>query len=389
MGRRVFLIVLDSFGIGYEPDAADFGDVGSNTLATISKSDFFHTPNMKKLGLFCIDGVESGKKADKTLGSYARMQEKSRGKDTTVGHWEIAGLISDKPLPTYPDGFPKEIIDKFSELTGRGVICNLPYSGTDVIQRYGKEHVETGNLIVYTSADSVFQIAAHEKIVPVETLYHYCEIARNLLKGEHGVGRVIARPFAGDYPEYVRTPKRHDFSLVPPGTTVLDVIKENRLDTISVGKIYDIFAGKGILKSLPTRNNMEGIETMLRMQKEDFNGICFINLVDFDMLYGHRNDVEGYAKAATEFDKALGEFMKNMLPEDVLVITADHGCDPGFKGTDHTREYTPMLIYGNGVKPNVNLGTRDSFADIGKTILDILGVEGKIAGTSYWSHVSK
>ena len=389
MKRRVFLVVQDSFGIGYEPDAADFGDVGSNTLATIMKSKYYHTPNMESMGLFCIDGVASGRKPDIVLGSYARMQEMSKGKDTTVGHWEIAGLVSDKPLPTYPDGFPREIIEKFSNVTGRGVLCNLPYSGTEVIQKYGKEHVETGKLIVYTSADSVFQIAAHEDVIPVETLYQYCENAREILKGKHGVGRVIARPFAGQYPDYVRTPRRHDFSLVPPGNTMLDVISENGYDTISVGKINDIFAGKGISKSVPTKNNSEGIETMLRMQKEEFNGICFINLVDFDMLYGHRNDVEGYAKAATEFDKALGGFMDHMLPEDVLIITADHGCDPGFKGTDHTREYTPMLIYGRDVKQNVNLGTRKSFADIGKTILDILDIKGEINGTSYWEKVCK
>lgn len=384
MKRRVFLVVLDSYGIGYEPDAADFGDVGSNTLASIRKSPYYSTPNMESLGLFHIEGVEPGTKTVAPMAAYGRMQEKSRGKDTTVGHWEIAGLISENPLPTYPNGFPQELLEEFSRQTGRGVLCNLPYSGTEVIADYGKEHVETGKLIVYTSADSVFQIAAHEDVVPVETLYRYCKIARSLLVGEHGVGRVIARPFTGEYPNYIRTPRRHDFSLVPPGTTMLDVLKDKGFDTISIGKIYDIFAGKGIEKSIPTKGNTDGIGRMLAMQKVDFNGICFINLVDFDMLYGHRNDVDGYAKAAVEFDEALGTFMEKMRDEDILIITADHGCDPGFKGTDHSREYTPMMMYGRDVKPGVSLGTRSSFADIGKTILDIFGVDGNIAGESFW-----
>ena len=303
MKRRVFLVVLDSFGIGYEPDAADFGDVGSNTLATIMKSEYSNTPNMKKLGLFNIDGVEAESKEENVVGAYGRMQEKSRGKDTTVGHWEIAGLVSEQPLPTYPNGFPQDVLDEFTKRTGRKVLCNKPYSGTEVIKEYGKEHVETGDLIVYTSADSVFQIAAHESVVPVEELYRYCKIAREILTGKHGVGRVIARPFTGEYPNYERTPKRHDFSLVPPSDTMLDVLKRNHFDVISIGKIYDIFAGKGINKSTPTKGNTDGIKRWFEQQKEDFNGICFLNLVDFDMLYGHRNDVSGYAKAATEFDK--------------------------------------------------------------------------------------
>ena len=391
MGRRVFLIVLDSFGIGYEPDAADFGDVGSNTLATVVRSGEYHTPNMERLGLFKIDGVEGTAKdaGAECIGSFGRLRERSRGKDTTVGHWEIAGLISTKPLPTYPQGFPRELLDKFSEITGRGVLCNRPYSGTEVLNAYGREHVRTGKLIVYTSADSVFQIAAHERVVPVDTLYGYCEAARALLQGEHGVGRVIARPFTGEYPDYVRTPRRHDFSLVPPGNTMLDVLLANGLTTLSVGKINDIFAGKGIARSMPTGNNTEGIEKMLRLQQEAFTGLCFINLVDFDMVYGHRNDTDGYAAALAEFDRALGTFMARMLPEDILMITADHGCDPGFPGTDHTREYTPLLIYGNDVMPNINLGTRDTFADIGKTVLDIFGIQGDIAGTSCWNRIRR
>lgn len=389
MKRRVFLVVLDSFGIGYEPDAADFGDVGSNTLSSVIKSEFYHTPNMKKLGFFNLDGVEVGEKEENVAGAYGRMREKSRGKDTTVGHWEIAGLVSEKPLPTYPDGFPKEILDEFSAQTGRKVLCNKPYSGTEVIKDYGKEQVETGALIVYTSADSVFQIAAHEDVVPLEELYDCCRIARKILVGEHGVGRVIARPFTGEYPNYVRTANRHDFSLVPPADTMLDVLERNGFDTISIGKIYDIFAGKGIQKSTPTKGNTDGIGRWFEQQKEEFDGICFLNLVDFDMLYGHRNDVDGYAKAATEFDEALGKFMVQMRDEDILIITADHGCDPGFRGTDHTREYTPMLMYGKEVRAGVNLGTRPCFGDIGQTILDIFGINEKLQGESFWAEVRK
>ncbi len=391
MKRRVFLVVLDSFGIGYEPDAADFGDVGSNTLATIMKSEYYNTPNMKKLGLFNIDGVEAESKEENVVGAYGRMQERSRGKDTTVGHWEIAGLVSEQPLPTYPNGFPQDVLDEFTKRTGRKVLCNKPYSGTEVIKEYGKEHVETGDLIVYTSADSVFQIAAHESVVPVEELYRYCKIAREILTGKHGVGRVIARPFTGEYPNYERTPKRHDFSLVPPSDTMLDVLKRNHFDVISIGKIYDIFAGKGISKSISTKGNTDGIKRLFEQQEEDFNGICFcfLNLVDFDMLYGHRNDVSGYAKAVTEFDNALETFMKNMRDEDILIITADHGCDPGFKGTDHTREYTPMLMYGKLVQEGINLGTRSCFGDIGQTILDIFDVKENVQGESFWNKVRK
>lgn len=383
MEQRIFLVVLDSFGIGEEPDAGDFGDVGSNTLASISKSGEFHVPNMKKMGLFNIDGVDCHKGEANPAGSFGRMREKSRGKDTTVGHWEIAGLISEKPLPTYPHGFPADVLEAFEEQTQRGVLCNEPYSGTEVIAKYGKEHVETGDLIVYTSADSVFQIAAHEDVVPVEQLYEYCRMARKLLTGEHGVGRVIARPFAGEYPDYYRTPRRHDFSLMPPGDTMLDILEENGYDTISIGKIYDIFAGKGIQESTPTKNNAHGIECLLEMQKRDFNGLCFVNLVDFDMVYGHRNDVDGYARAAAYFDDKLKVFLEGMRDEDILIITADHGCDPGFQGTDHTREYVPMMIYGKGIRAGVDLGTRSSFADIGATILDFFGIKDKISGTSF------
>lgn len=380
--RRIFLIVLDSYGIGALPDAADFGDEGSNTLKTITASKAYDTPNMKKLGLFNIDGVDWMKKEESPAGAYGRMKERSRGKDTTIGHWEIAGVVSSKPLPVYPNGFPEEILEKFREATGREVLCNLPYSGTDVIRDYGEEHMKTGALIVYTSADSVFQIAAHEEIVPVEELYRYCEIAREILCGEHGVGRVIARPFIGEAPNFQRTANRHDFSLLPPRDTMLDAILEAGYDTYGIGKIYDIFAGKGIAHTQRIQNNVDGMEKTLEMQEKDFKGLCFVNLVDFDMMYGHRNDIEGYANAATVFDRQLKTFLERMRPEDILMITADHGCDPGFRGTDHSREHTPLLICGEDIKENVNLGTRETFADIAATVLDLLHVENNTDGTS-------
>ncbi|HEX3075267.1 MAG TPA: phosphopentomutase, partial [Lachnospiraceae bacterium] len=354
--KRVFLIVLDSFGIGEMPDAASYGDEGSNTVKAASSSEYFRMPNMKKLGFFNIDGVtierpdEDWAKQEVTpIGAYARMTEASKGKDTTIGHWEISGIISEKPLPTFPDGFPEELLKKFEERTGRKVICNKPYSGTDVIRDYGEEHVKTGALIVYTSADSVFQIAAHESIVPIETLYEYCEIARELCEGDYGVGRVIARPFEGEAP-FKRTSRRHDYSLVPPKTTMLDQLLENQLDVLAVGKINDIFAGKGIGSMVRTANNAEGIERTIEYLGKDFNGLCFINLVDFDMLYGHRNDAEGYAKALTYFDEKLPEIMAGLKEDDILMITADHGCDPVTPSTDHSREYAPLVIYGDKVK---------------------------------------
>ncbi len=383
MGRRVFLIVLDSYGIGEAPDADKFNDVGCNTLRSITGSPEYNTPLMKKMGLFNIDGVDCMEGVDSTIGAYARLTEQSAGKDTTIGHWEIAGIVSKNPLPTYPNGFPQEVIDRFSELTGRGVLCNLPYSGTDVIRDYGKQHMETGDLIVYTSADSVFQIAAHEDIVPVEELYRYCEIARQMLVGEHGVGRVIARPFIGEDGNFTRTARRHDFSLVPPSDTMMDVLIANGYATYGVGKIYDIFAGKGIQNTVRIENNVDGMNKAMAYQKEDFTGLCFVNLVDFDMHYGHRNDIDGYAKAATVFDEQLYDFVANMRDEDILMITADHGCDPGFRGTDHSREYVPFMAYGKDIKENVNLGTRDSFADIAATIQDIFGIQPATAGKSF------
>ena len=377
--KRIFLIVLDSFGIGELPDAADFGDKGTNTLASISRSQSFSASNMRKLGLGNIDGVDCIDGVDSPIGAYARMKERSRGKDTTVGHWEIAGLVSEYPLPTYPEGFPPEVLEEFSRQTGRGVLCNKPYSGTDVIRDYGKQHIESGDLIVYTSADSVFQIAAHEDVVDVETLYEYCRIARKILQGRHGVGRVIARPFVGEYP-FTRSAKRHDFSLEPTGETLLDLLKKNGKDVISVGKIYDIFAGRGTTESHYTHSNTEGMQKALEIAERDFDGLCFINLVDFDMVYGHRNNIDGYANAIAEFDSWLPSFISKMQDGDVLMITADHGCDPGYtKTTDHSREHTPLLIYGKSIAPE-NYGTRESFADISATVASLLGVDYDLEG---------
>ena len=370
MSKRVFLIVLDSMGIGEMPDANEWNDEGSNTLGSIRNHPAFNCPNLEKLGLFAIDGV-GGNNAE-PMGAYARMFEASKGKDTTIGHWEIAGVYSPKAFPTYPNGFPKEVVSEFTKRIGKEIICNMPYSGTDVIRDFGEEHLKTGKLIVYTSADSVFQIAAHEDIVPVETLYEYCHIAREILQGEHAVGRVIARPFVGEHP-FKRSPKRHDYSLLPPEKTMPSVLKANGFDTISVGKIFDIFAGQGFTESNPTVSNSDGMDKTISIMDRDFSGLCFVNLVDFDMVYGHRNDIEGYAKAMTEFDIRLGEVIAKLRDDDLLIITADHGCDPKTPSTDHSREYTPMLAFGKNIK-SVNLGVRQSFADIGKTALEWLGV---------------
>lgn len=384
--KRIFLIVLDSFGIGELPDAAEYGDKGTNTLASVSGSPYFRMPNMQKMGLFHIEGVKQPKntqeQTQEQTALVARMTEASKGKDTTIGHWEIAGVISKEPMPTYPNGFPKEILDEFSKKTGRGILCNQPYSGTEVIEKYGDEHVKTGNLIVYTSADSVFQVAAHEEVVPLKELYRYCEIARELLTGEHGVGRVIARPFIGTSGSYTRTSNRHDYSLIPPQKTILDVLKENDFSVISVGKIKDIFAGKGVTEFTYTKSNADGIEKTLLYLDKEFEGLCFINLVDYDMLYGHRNDIDGYAKALSYFDAKLPEIFEKLKEDDILMITADHGCDPGYTiSTDHSREYTPFIMYGKNVMPK-NLGTRDSFADIAATIADYFNLPSEMFGAS-------
>ena len=385
--KRFFIIVLDSCGIGELPDAHLWNDEGSNTMKAIRNHPNFDCPNLKKMGFFNIENVGGG--VENPTGSFARLGELSKGKDTTIGHWEIAGIVSPTPLPTYPNGFPEEVVKEFEALTGRKVLCNMPYSGTEVIKDYGKEHIETGALIVYTSADSVFQIAAHEDYVPIDELYRYCEIARNMLQGKHGVGRVIARPFNGEYP-FTRTANRHDYSLLPQGTTMLDLLMEKGLQTISVGKIYDIFAGKSVSESNRTKSNTHGMEVTLDIQKRDFEGLCFVNLVDFDMKYGHRNDIAGYAQAMTDFDRQLGEFVENMGDEDILIITADHGCDPATPSTDHSREYVPMVVYGKGVKSGVDMKTRDSFADISATVLEYFGVDQKdTKGKSFLSEVAK
>lgn len=386
--KRVFWIVLDSFGIGELPDAADFGDEGSNTLAACAATGKLNIPNMISLGLGNIEGVSCIEKAEEPKGAFGRNLEVSLGKDTTTGHWELAGLISERPFPTYPDGFPQEVVDKFKEATGLDLLCNKPYSGTQLLLDFGREHVETGKPIVYTSADSVFQIAAHEDIIPLEKLYEICEKSREFLQGEHGVGRVIARPFKGEYPDYYRTSGRHDFSLVPSKDTALDVLMQNGFATIGVGKIYDIFAGKGVSETHRTGPNKIGMEKSTELQKKDFTGLCFINLVDFDMVYGHRNDANGYANALSEFDEWLGGFMENMEDDDVVVITADHGCDPATPSTDHSREYIPFLAYGKNIKAGVDLGTRKSYADQSKTILEMFGItESETAGESFWKDI--
>ena len=367
--KRVFLIVLDSFGVGELPDAADFSDEGSNTLGAVKTSDKFNVPNLARLGLFNIDGCGDQKFApiDQPIADFGKMLELSRGKDTTTGHWEIAGIVSERPLPTYPEGFPSDLIAAFESATGRGVLCNKPYSGTEVIKDFGDEHLKTGKLIVYTSADSVFQIAAHEDIVPLAELYKYCEIARGLLVGEHGVGRVIARPFGGEYP-FRRLSGRHDYSLLPPEETMLDRLSARGLEVISVGKINDIFAGKGVSESNPTVSNMDGMDKTIAFAQKDFCGLCFVNLVDFDMVFGHRNDVDGYAQALSDFDVRLGELMPLLRDDDLLIITADHGCDPSTPSTDHSREYVPLLVYSKSIGGGTDLGTIRGFSHVASMV---------------------
>ena len=386
--KRVFLIVLDSFGIGAMPDSESFGDVGVNTLAACATSAKLNIPNMIAAGLGNIDGIACLPKVAQPTGAVARLSESSMGKDTTIGHWEIAGIVSPDPLPTYPNGFPKEVLDAFEAATGRGVLCNLPYSGTDVIRDYGQEQLDTGKWIVYTSADSVFQVAAHEELIPLEELYDACHKAREILKGKHGVGRVIARPFVGDsVGGFKRTSNRHDYSLEPPAKTLLDAVKEAGLASIGVGKIHDIFAGIGTTEHVYNKSNADGMNHASNYAKQDFNGLCFVNLVDFDMQFGHRRDIDGYANALTEFDTWLGGFMELMGDEDVVMITADHGCDPAYTATtDHTREYVPLMVLGKQVK-SVNMGTRKSFADIAATIAEMLNVSLETSGESFAQEV--
>ena len=385
--KRIFLIVLDSFGVGALPDSEAFGDVGVNTLAACATSSQLQIPTMIAAGLGLIDGVSCLPKPAAPTGAYGRLAEASMGKDTTIGHWEIAGIVSPKPMPTYPNGFPEEVLAPFRAATGREILCNQPISGTKAIELYGDEHVRTGDLIVYTSADSVFQIAAHEEVVPLEELYRDCRIARQQLQGKHGVGRVIARPFVGTSGNYRRTSNRHDFSLEPPSETMLDAIQKAGLASIAVGKIFDIFAGRGMTEHVYNASNADGLDHAMDYSKEDFHGLCFVNLVDFDMLYGHRRDIDGYAKALTEFDRWLPSFLEQLGDEDLVMITADHGCDPAYLATtDHTREYVPLLVLGKAVKP-VNLGTRKTFADIAATVTALLGVPYETPGISFASEI--
>ena len=387
--KRIFLIVLDSCGCGAMPDSPSFGDVGVPTLRSCSKSPKFHIPNLLKAGLGNIEGLSFLGKTDAPTAAHCRMAERSMGKDTTIGHWELAGIVSPQPLPTYPEGFPEELLKPFREATGRGILANAPWSGTEVINAFGQQHQKTGDLIVYTSADSVFQIAAHEDLVPPEQLYEYCRIARKLLVGKHGVGRVIARPFIGEPGSYKRTANRHDFSLEPPGKTLLDALKEKGLASIGVGKIYDIFAGRGVTEHVYNKSNADGMNHTMHYAKQDFSGLCFVNLVDFDMQFGHRRDIDGYANALSEFDAWLGEFVRELRPDDVVMITADHGCDQGYTATtDHTREYVPLLVLGEKIKP-VNLGTRDSFADVAATVADLLQVDYETPGHSFATEILK
>jgi len=373
--KRVFLIVLDSLGAGEAPDAESFGDKGASTLRSLSRSDKLNIKNLLSLGISHIEGLDFLGNTETPSAAVGRMREASMGKDTTIGHFEIAGIISPEPLPTFPEGFDKEILEKIEKEIGRGILCNLPYSGTKVIEDYGDEHVKTGKIIVYTSADSVFQIAAHEDVIPLDELYDICRKARALLVGKYGVGRVIARPFITVDEKYKRTANRRDFSIEPPRKTLCDAVSEAGLDMIAIGKISDIFAGRGFTEAILTHSNAEGMAATSEVAKKDFSGLCFVNLVDFDTLYGHRRDRDGYAAALTEFDLWLGDFVKELREDDILMITADHGCDPDFMvTTDHTREYTPLIVYGKRVRPQ-SFGTRSTFADISSEISDYLGIE--------------
>ncbi len=384
MAKRIFWIVADSFGIGNAPDAATFGDEGANTLRSCQQSGKLRLPVMRTMGLFNIDGVTGELPVERPTASFGRLCEASAGKDTTVGHWELCGLTSASPLPTYPNGFPTDILDTLKTAFGRDILCNKPYSGTAVINDYGEEHLKTGALIVYTSADSVLQIAAHEEFVPLEELYRCCEAARDIMQGEHAVGRVIARPFVGNPTDgFTRTANRHDYSLTPPQDTLLDHLKAAGKDVIAIGKIYDIFAGKGITRSVRTENNADGIAKTMSVLNEDFEGLCFVNLVDFDMVYGHRRDVAGYTDALNKLDTALFDMLGAMREDDVFILTADHGCDPAYKGTDHTRECVPLLVWSPTLRRGINLGTRNSFADVGATVAGLLGIDAPIDGVSF------
>ncbi len=385
--NRIFLVVLDGFSIGAMPDAVEYGDEGSNTLDAISVSERLLIPTMQKLGLYNIEGVHCGDRVTFPMGCYGRLGQASVGKDTIVGHWEIAGLVTNKALPVYPNGFPAELIKELEKQTGHKVLCNQPYSSTEVLRDYGHQQMQEDALIVYTSGDSVLQIAAHEDSFGLEELYRCCEIARNLMVGEHAVGRVIARPFTGYGPNFIRTSNRRDFALPPPRPTLLNALRERDYKTIGIGRIHDIFAGDGLMESISTRSNVDGLETLLSFVNRRFTGLCFVNLVDFDLVYGHRNDVDGYAAALSAFDRQLAEFIGSMRDDDLLIITSDHGCDPSTESTEHSREYVPVLIYGTGVRRGVNLGTRNSVADIAATIQEALRLHNTTDGTSFWDEI--
>ncbi|OPJ56966.1 phosphopentomutase [Alkalithermobacter paradoxus] len=388
--KRAVVIVMDSIGIGELPDSEKFGDKGVNTLGNIIKSSKdIKIPNLIKLGIGNIDGFDAIESIDSPIGAFGKCAEVSQGKDTTTGHWEMVGLLVESPFKTFPDGFPTEIIQEFERKTGRKVIGNKPASGTAILDELGKEHMETGNVIVYTSADSVFQIAAHEEVVPLDELYEMCKIARDMLMGDNAVARVIARPFVGEEGNFTRTSNRRDFSLDPYDATILNNIKDAGLDVIGVGKIEDIFNGNGITEAVHTKDNMDGINKTIEYINKDNKGLIFTNLVDFDSKYGHRRDVEGYKKAIEELDSKIPEIIDSLKEDDILILTADHGNDPTYKGTDHTREYVPVLVYGKGVKAGANIGIRKSFADIGATVTDILNVKMPKAGESFKNIILK
>ena len=392
MINRVVIIVLDSFGVGELPDANVYHDEGSNTLRGIYKNTSLNLPNLKKLGLFNIEGIGIDNKEVYTIGAYGKAKEMSKGKNSPVGHWEMSGYVTEEPFTTYPNGFPEELIERFKKEAGlKGILCNKKGSGTDFLKEYGEEHIKIGYPIVYTSADSVFQIAAHEDIIPVEELYRICEVAREILnEPQYNIGTVIARPFVGTKSEnFKRTYNRKDFEFQGFGRNMLDVIKGSGKDVISIGKIADLFSMRGITKAIHTEGNTDGILKTIEEIKQDTNGLIFTNLVDFDMLYGHRNDIEGYAKALEEFDSYIPEIIETMKDDDILVITADHGCDPSTQGTDHSREYVPIIVYGKNVKENVNLGIRSSYADISATILDIFELEQLKYGKSFKGEILK
>jgi phosphopentomutase len=387
--RRVILIVLDSVGCGDAPDAEMYGDQGANTLGNISRAvGGLNLPNMGRLGLGHVTEIVGTPAAAAAEGAFGRLTEVSAGKDTTTGHWELSGVILDRPFPVYPDGFPDEVIVEFEKNIGRKTLGNRPASGTEIIQELGDEHLATGKPIVYTSADSVFQLACHEAIIPVDELYHFCRLARDLLAGEHAVGRVIARPFVGETGNFVRTERRKDFSLEPPGETIMDAVKASGLDVMGVGKIEDIFAHRGLTMSKHTGNNMAGVDAVLEFLAMDTSGLIFANLVDFDALFGHRNNPHGYAQALAAFDARLPEIISGLRPDDVLMITADHGNDPTTRGTDHSRERVPFLAVGRVVKPNLSMATRDSFADVAATIAEFLDIPWTGQGRSFASLIS-